>query len=379
LPLLAEEEAVEELPAILAAAEEAAGVSVPVGFAAPPQTAGLLCGIGVKLIAGMTAVAVAGGAVVYTAWQEPATDSTPQATQETSLDVYTASEKFLSAEITPYDLETNYYAYLDLEQDGVPELLISDNRGTKEDVSSAELYRYDGERFSLCGKTGARYAPFYVVNGTQLLGQSRLGKEYTGITEQVETAAYHWNDEMTRNDPAIRKNGGAWEYITETEFDYYNFLPDQTEGETYIQTAERVELERNPFRQESFKKKTEVIQTPYYRISIPDHWAGKYVDETQYEEDTAKTFVYEKESHVSLDAEGILFWVTMYPTEEDISFLPSYKVVGECKVKDAVYQVIVGIPTDVQFAPEQMDAYLALAEDLPWICENLEVFAEYKK
>lgn len=377
LGLLAEEETAR-LPETLAAEKVTAGTSAA-SAAATPQAAGLLGGLSVKLMAGAAAVAVAGGAVVHTFLPEKkaAEDKEPQTAQEETLDIYEAAEIFLSSEITPHGVETNYYAYLDLEKDGVPELLISNRGGTEEDMSSAELYHYDGTAFSLCGKTGAWYVPFYVVNETQLMGQSRMGKEYTGVGERLVTAAYHWNEEMTCNDPAIQRNGGDWEYITEEEFDYYNLLPEQSESEPYIRTMERVLLERNPFRQESSEERAEVIVTPYYRIPVPARWEGKYVVETQYEEETAITWVYEKTCYDTAEVEGLLFWVTMYPAEEDISYLPSYQAAGECKVGDAIYQVVVGLPTDVQFLPEQMEAYLSLTEDMPWICENVTAINEY--
>lgn len=455
-------------------------------------TTAIVGSVGTKIAASVVAVAMLGGGVAYTVQQIP----TPE---EKAVRAY---EEFLAEEISPDGLEMNYYTYLDLDSDGVPELLVSDQEGTTQDWSEGEVFCYDGDAVLLCSRTDARYEPFYMVNGNEILGRNRMGNQFIGINGSIVTTSYKWDEGMTRNDPALRRNGGDWEYITQEEFDYYNpSLSQVADGsvESYIKTIEPITLSPNTWVQRplaqmldfslpwsveekfegdkhtymttyvfnqdgtcycflgmafseitTFYKGTfteengeisfdlvsnhggtvkctyqilkkamgvDLIQTSeeglrakhsaghrlslrenkndtvgrllkiadsvwwstpeaevgtrYYSVDIPAEWAGKCL--VNYDEDDRTVIVYEKENYYNKFGMGQLFSVTLYRKDADMSYLPNYKIVGECVVENEAHYVVVLIPTDVQFTQEYMDQYQALAEDVPEICGNIVV------
>lgn len=71
-----------------------------------------------------------------------------------------------------------------------------------------------------------------------------MGAQYFSPNDFFQTTIYHWNDAGDRNDPAICRNGGEWEYITQEEFEYYNSL---TGG--FVTESEIITLQENPYRQ----------------------------------------------------------------------------------------------------------------------------------
>ena len=56
--------------------------------------------------------------------------------------------------------------------------------------------------------------------------------------------------------------------------------------------------------------------------------------------------------------------ISLYASEEDYSFLPSYEKIGTLSEFENTYHVIIEYPTDVQFSEETQDAYHELVKDL---------------
>lgn len=227
-------------------------------------------GLATKIIAGVAAVSVAvGGTVAYQSGkklpEEPTiavvstqaiwNDEVPNGETE-SADQYVAAlenpaqdalacyETFLREGIAQDGFSISHYAILDIDRDGVPELVAADNDGTPETWTSCDLYTYHNNRLRYCGSTSAHYTFFYHVNNRYLLGCHRMGAQYFSPNDFFQTTIYHWNDAGDRNDPAICRNGGEWEYITQEEFEYYNSL---TGG--FVTESEVITLQENPYRQ----------------------------------------------------------------------------------------------------------------------------------
>ena len=143
-------------------------------------------------------------------------------TQKNAVAAYT---ELLKAGKTEYGLPIHYYAYVDLERDGVPELLVSDQAGTTQGWSNGELYGYD--KGLVCyGRSSAYYAPFYLVNNKYLLMQHRMGAQYFSKDETIITLAYKELPDGLGTMPAVQINGD-WSYVTDEEYAYYNATPEE--------------------------------------------------------------------------------------------------------------------------------------------------------
>ena len=155
-------------------------------------------------------------------------------------------ESLLRKGVTENNLEIAYYAYIDLNKDGVYELLVSDAQGTPDTWATGELFTYQDNKLRLCGHTNSRYDYFYIVNESYLLGRHRMGNQFISLDGTISTTNYHWDESMTRNDPAISYNGGEWEYLTKEEFDFYQVMPDDNlSNDAFIKTAEPIALIKN--------------------------------------------------------------------------------------------------------------------------------------
>ncbi len=162
-------------------------------------------------------------------------------------------EELLRKAKTENGLDIAYYAYINLDDDGIPELLVSNADGTPDSWSSCEIYTYKAGKLHYCGETNSNYDYFYIVNDEYVLGKHRMGPQFISTQTVIQTTNYHWNEEMTRNDPAISYNGGEWEYITEEEFEFYCSMPDDTSVDNrFVKTVEPITLKYNSFAQPDF-------------------------------------------------------------------------------------------------------------------------------
>lgn len=233
-----------------------------------------LTGIGAKIAAGAlaAAIAVGGGAAIYRQAQPSVADPPATGTSEASPspsasvpaaetkdatlaeEAYSAYEELLTlgfAKVGDDAMEINYYAYLDLNSDGIPELLVSDCDGTEESWGTGVLYTYQNAALKALGETNSRYDYFYLVNDKYLLGRHRMGNQFFSCDESMVFALYHWNEDHTCNDPAVWRNNGDYEYITKEKFDYYQYMPTEAAElgvDCFIQSAEPIELLKNDYR-----------------------------------------------------------------------------------------------------------------------------------
>ena len=159
-------------------------------------------------------------------------------------EVYSCFEVFLAHGVSKEGFIINYYTYLDIDQNGIPELIVADYDGTPDSWTICEVYTYSDGNMVHCGTTNSRYDYLYHVNGKYVLGKHRMGNQFISTEGYFNTTQYHWNDEGDRNDPAISYNGSDWEYITKEEFDYYN-----VEAGGFITQTEVIVLQQNNFLQ----------------------------------------------------------------------------------------------------------------------------------
>ena len=155
-------------------------------------------------------------------------------------EVYRSYEAFLAAGFSQEGLEINYYTYLDIDQDGVPELIVADNDGTPDSWTICEVYTYRDGEMAFCGHSNSRYDYLYYVNGKYLLVKHRMGNQFISTDGYFYTYLYHWDEGMTCNDPIISFDDGTWEWLTEEKFQYY-----QAETGGFIETMEVIVLQKN--------------------------------------------------------------------------------------------------------------------------------------
>ncbi len=104
-----------------------------------------------------------------------------------------AYDALLRRGYTDNSMTIYYYANLDINHDGVNELIVADNKGTPDAWTTWELYTYDENGLVFCGSTQARYDYIYYVNSECLVGLTRAGNSYLTVSgfihfdEPIET------------------------------------------------------------------------------------------------------------------------------------------------------------------------------------------------
>lgn len=357
----------------------AAGETAAATAAADTGAKTILAGVTAKVVAGLATVAiVAGGIAGYVRHADTGVLPPPAESEVMQSDggmmqlALTAYEDLLRTGVTADGMEIFYYTHLDLNQDGVPELLVADDDGTCDSWTSAELYCYRNDEVTFCGDTDSRWDYFYIVNDTYVLGMSRMGNRYVSLDGLMATMLYYWNEDNTCNDPAILSypegshDTYEYVYISMDEFDYYNYMPSEVEspGEnSFIETAVPITLQENPYGYIS-------LETPSVIVCLPAGWREKFAYQLGEENTSHVISVYEKESYKI--GGGLLFSILRYEQGEDYSYLPNYETLGVWTIENGEeYEFVLSFPSDLQFMPEQQESYQELNKDIPWIREHL--------
>lgn len=135
------------------------------------------------------------------------------------------------------------------------------------------------------------------------------------------------------------------------------------------------EGKREVQQKQSDKNEGIYAETRYYTLTLPSKWKDLYDLEVtsvqSHPKDLYTLCLYEKENHKEIDA-GFLFSVELYRENEDYSYLPSYKDLGNLTVNDKVYHVIVTYPTDVQCTEDTYDLYHQLSNDIDKIIPTFQ-------
>lgn len=231
-----------------------------------------LAAIKTKVIAGVLAAAVAvGGGTV--AVKEISHQNEIKNAKE-------AYESLMASRVYAGEIDRNYYTFLDLDQNEIPELLVTDE--VRPIWTDYEYYRYrDGEVYK--EEYGSNYAgTFYIANDTALVTSSRVwGNTYMTLGENgIQIEAYtKTNRDLTTGENLYLTTGdiNSWKYyrMTTTEANYENLLAEEIteseyqhfnntdegviENDGYVKTLEMVVFEKNTYRDDVEANEQELI------------------------------------------------------------------------------------------------------------------------
>ena len=103
-----------------------------------------------------------------------------------------------------------------------------------------------------------------------------------------------------------------------------------------------------------------VIDTAYYTLTLPEEWVGKTLCDLHKRDDGSYSMsVHEIQDFCDFGG-GTLFTLMMLPTTEDYTIFPSYELLCSLDTPAGTFYIVALFPTDVQFSPENADAYNAL-------------------
>ena len=130
----------------------------------------------------------------------------------------------------------------------------------------------------------------------------------------------------------------------------------------------QTEAKDNSFRVEIVDGLT--VITPYYSITLPDHWADAYSFETV-ANFTGKWLKLFHTDPRTGHADGHLFSILL-TKDEDYEIIPDHGLLGELEdTEENKYHVVAVFPTDVQYTREGRDAYMALFKDADTVLDSI--------
>ena len=177
-------------------------------------TKSALDGIMAKILAGIVIASVVAGVSLYVLPQihkDKITDSTGDKNvtelQKENTDVIKIYEDFLSKGVTDDETEINYYTYIDLNNDNISELFVSDKYANENTmVDKAELYQIVDGELKYIFDTGSFYSKFYFVNDEYICGQYRYGIMCSNINDQALSTVYDEKSITFEDKPEIIVN-----------------------------------------------------------------------------------------------------------------------------------------------------------------------------
>ena len=295
--------------------------------------------------------------------QEPA-ESEEDKKQE-ALDAY---EELIASGITENGVEINYYTYLDLNQDDIPELFVSNGPGNEGDLSEGELYTYRDDQVVYCGTLGNNYTYFYCVNDKYVMGYYTRGNRYVGTDEYMELYEENY-DGQEQYQIFYDENYEKGEDIDESKFLYYCPATNEVEGreDSFIQKAEVIKLKKvEDDATEGEMEERVLYQTDQYELSFPLSWEDHYIVEKA---QNGGINVYNKENREEFGG-GWLFSIDVYERRDEFEDFPSYEILEE---KNGKYY-IADYPTDVQFSAANEKIYREMEADTPDVVKTIEVY-----
>lgn len=246
-----------------AASATASGTAVATNTVAGTVTKTVMSGIIGKIVAGVAALSlVIGGAGVYNHIQNKEDSNMVDS-------AYAMYEKLLTKGFTDSGLKITYYAYLDMNSDTIPELIVSTADGTPESWSECEVYTYKDNDILMCGQADANYDYFYYVNDKYVLGKSRMGSKFVAVDEKI-TLTNSWNESIAKFQPAISRNDGELEYISNEEYSYYHIVSDYSERDGFIESSEKISLQENTFSKQDMNEFYSLLNGRYSGGGVKD-------------------------------------------------------------------------------------------------------------
>lgn len=140
----------------------------------------------------------------------------------------------------------------------------------------------------------------------------------------------------------------------------------------------QAETEEDSFKVEIVDDLT--VTTPYYIITVPDHWADSYTFETV-DNFTGKWLKLFHTDPRTGFADGHLFSILL-TEDEEYKKIADNDLLGELEDIDGnKYHVVAVFPTDVQYTKEGRNAYMALFKDAEDVLATITpaVGCEYDK
>lgn len=235
------------------------------------QAGSILGAVGVKTIASVLAVCLGVGGFAFYKSNDSSQTTSDFTNADTADAAIAAYEGILTNGKSESGFDILYYAYIDLNQDDIPELLVSNHDGSENEWNEGDIYTFENNKIHFCGFTDSRYMPFYLVNDTYVMGQWRLGTRFIGVEESIETC-YH-------TEKLISFNGEDQKKITEEEWNYYNDIPTgEARPVGFIKTVTPIELMKNDFLQ-----KNGFIRVPVSSDTVTEYYSiDSYVAEWTY-------------------------------------------------------------------------------------------------
>ncbi len=303
--------------------------------------------------------------------QKPA-ESEEDKKQE-AMDAY---ERLIASGVTENGVEINYYTYLDLNQDDIPELFVSNGPGNGTDLSNAELYTYKDGQIEYRGTVSNRSIYFYCVNDKYVMGYYVKGNTYIGTDDYIElyeenylgktTYQIFQGEDYAKHFEAYDENGKD---IDESEFLYYCPPTDEigNSENSFIQKAEVIKLKKveKDETEEEIEERV-LYQTDQYELSFPLSWEGHYIVE---EGQNGGIHVYNKENREEFGG-GWLFSVMIYERRSEAEEAPAYEILEE---KNGKYYTAL-YPTDVEFSAQNEEIYRKMEAETPDVAKTIEVY-----
>ena len=130
----------------------------------------------------------------------------------------------------------------------------------------------------------------------------------------------------------------------------------------------QAETEEESFKVEIVDELT--VVTPYYSITLPDHWEDKYTIETVNNFTGKWLKLFHTDPRTGF-ADGHLFSILL-TVDEEYKKIADNDLIGELEDSEGnEYHVIAVFPTDVQYTREGRDDYMTLFKDADTVLDSI--------
>ncbi|MBR4032823.1 MAG: leucine-rich repeat domain-containing protein [Clostridia bacterium] len=117
---------------------------------------------------------------------------------------------------------------------------------------------------------------------------------------------------------------------------------------------------------------TVTFNTPYYTLTIPSYWFGKFVSETVNENDRIYHIYFSEKISADEGYPGSIFGLYM-AKQGDEFYNPTAQIIKSFIFDEQAYNIWVTTPTDFDVAPDGIPNYRMLQEDMFFVLESLEL------
>lgn len=111
--------------------------------------------------------------------------------------------------------------------------------------------------------------------------------------------------------------------------------------------------------------------TPYFNLSIPESWSGKYTYSWIDRNDGGYEVKFYEYADSESNGTGFLFSLVMFPNGTDYTLLPNHEKQGTITTANGTYDLVLVYPSDVQYSEENTDLYDSMRSDIPSIVNSI--------